>query len=303
MTNPAEREELLNMPYLKCTSCGKVIGHLRRPYLELSQGGMTPTTIFNRLGMTRYCCRQNVTNPARIAPGLLYNNPRQGGKVRIVDEETAELLGQLSLHGETQRPVSISPLAQLTGGMRTGIGPEPADPGSNRLVASLPAPTPTTRPQVISTATLPGMSVARTDQQPADAIEPAEPTEAVITARHLPPDFEARIGASQLRNSMTAGFSIPGVPTSSSRSLTASQLRASTTSEQLTTSASETAPSGDIEHVGLLAQGINVPVIGRVAPATTVSAMAAATYLPRTITIPDPNAPGKTKIIRQFAGI
>ena len=43
---------------IRCFTCGKVIGHLWKPYKELLKQGKKPEEAFEELGIKRYCCRR-----------------------------------------------------------------------------------------------------------------------------------------------------------------------------------------------------------------------------------------------------
>jgi len=42
---------------VRCTSCGKPIGHLWEKYKEEIEKGKKPKEIMDKLGLERYCCR------------------------------------------------------------------------------------------------------------------------------------------------------------------------------------------------------------------------------------------------------
>lgn len=104
--SPAEMEEFLKLPFVRCFTCGKVLGYMRRKYKSLTDGGILPPQAFEQLGLTRQCCKMNLANPAQIAPGLLYNNPRQEKSIKFASTDAARLLGDLSVSNESGATIS-----------------------------------------------------------------------------------------------------------------------------------------------------------------------------------------------------
>lgn len=43
---------------VRCTTCGKVIGHLWKKYNERMEKGEDGKRVLDSLGLARYCCRQ-----------------------------------------------------------------------------------------------------------------------------------------------------------------------------------------------------------------------------------------------------
>ncbi len=42
---------------VRCTSCGKPIGHLYEEYIERTSKGESSKKVLDELGLKRYCCR------------------------------------------------------------------------------------------------------------------------------------------------------------------------------------------------------------------------------------------------------
>lgn len=42
---------------VRCTSCGKPIGHLYEEYIERTSKGESAKKVLDELGLKRYCCR------------------------------------------------------------------------------------------------------------------------------------------------------------------------------------------------------------------------------------------------------
>ena len=42
---------------IRCTSCGKPVGHLYEEYLERTKKGEEAKKVLTELGLERYCCR------------------------------------------------------------------------------------------------------------------------------------------------------------------------------------------------------------------------------------------------------
>jgi DNA-directed RNA polymerase subunit N (RpoN/RPB10) len=66
-TDPSFYSATTNIPHIRCYSCNKVIGHLDEPYNEMLSGGMNPEDIFEKLGVSRVCCRLRIANPPVVA--------------------------------------------------------------------------------------------------------------------------------------------------------------------------------------------------------------------------------------------
>jgi len=45
---------------VRCTTCGKVLGHLYADYKKRIDSGENPGKVLDELGLKRYCCRQTV---------------------------------------------------------------------------------------------------------------------------------------------------------------------------------------------------------------------------------------------------
>lgn len=58
------------LPYVRCISCNKVIGHLLSMFIEHVQRGKTPKEAMDLLGLKRECCRINT-----LCPIILPSNP------------------------------------------------------------------------------------------------------------------------------------------------------------------------------------------------------------------------------------
>ncbi len=43
---------------VRCFTCGKVIGHLWKPYTKMLEEGKSPKEALDELGVERYCCRR-----------------------------------------------------------------------------------------------------------------------------------------------------------------------------------------------------------------------------------------------------
>jgi DNA-directed RNA polymerase subunit N len=43
---------------VRCFTCGKVIGHLWKTYIERVRAGEDPGEVLDELGVKRYCCRR-----------------------------------------------------------------------------------------------------------------------------------------------------------------------------------------------------------------------------------------------------
>lgn len=68
-------EIMIDLPNIRCVTCGKVIGHLHDKMVQLRTKNYTNEEIFEELGLGRPCCRV----------ALIY--PPKYSMVGIVDEE------------------------------------------------------------------------------------------------------------------------------------------------------------------------------------------------------------------------
>jgi DNA-directed RNA polymerase subunit N (RpoN/RPB10) len=66
-TDPSFYSATTNIPHIRCYSCNTVIGHLDEPYNKMLSGGMSPKDIFEKLGVSRVCCRLRIANPPVVA--------------------------------------------------------------------------------------------------------------------------------------------------------------------------------------------------------------------------------------------
>ncbi len=58
---------MIDLPYIRCVTCGKVIGHLHSRVEDLRTKNYTNEEIFEELGLSRPCCRNSVMNPPKYS--------------------------------------------------------------------------------------------------------------------------------------------------------------------------------------------------------------------------------------------
>ena len=180
MTSPNEIEEALNLSFVRCMTCNNIIGHMRETYVSMIASGTKPFNAFKALGLSRYCCTMNLANPSKIAPGYLYNNPREKGSIIFANKSAAMLTGELSVSTSAESPlVTVRP--EFVSGTEITIS-QPF-----RLAELLP-PTETVEIQEIergrhsSTATLSGLSIGKER-------EPRPTVQARITSENFSPEM------------------------------------------------------------------------------------------------------------------
>lgn len=290
MTTPQDMEEMLKLPFVKCLSCGKVIGQLRETYKSLTDGGTKPSQAFEQLGLTRQCCKMNLANPSQIAPGLVYHNPRQQGTVQFASQDAARLLGQLSLGGESQKTLSVRRLPTLTGATEVKISPSVAPP---KLLGQPVLAKPTVEVVRIgpgrhsSTAVPPGVSIAETTQQPPEALVKTEEVFGgeEITEEHFSQETLQKFRQQSLGPvggiSPLTRIGLGGTPIPTVVPVTQPALFVQT----------EAAP---------VTQMPTLPVVRRVRSGETTTENL---FLPMTITSPSISSPGEMTIVRQFSGV
>jgi DNA-directed RNA polymerase subunit N (RpoN/RPB10) len=91
--DPKERDEFLNFVNPECHTCGTVIGHLYEVYKHRLENGERPEDIFKSFKLS-YCCSASLAHPARIAAGLIYNNPKTRDKVEFATKSAERLLAE-----------------------------------------------------------------------------------------------------------------------------------------------------------------------------------------------------------------
>ena len=180
MTSPNEIEEALNLSFVRCMTCNNIIGHMRETYVSMIASGTKPFNAFKALGLSRYCCTMNLANPSKIAPGYLYNNPREKGSIIFANKNAAMLTGELSVSTSAESPlVTVRP--EFVSGTEITIS-QPF-----RLAELLP-PTETVEIQEIergrhsSTATLSGLSIGKER-------EPRPTVQGRITSENFSPEM------------------------------------------------------------------------------------------------------------------
>ena len=47
---------------IRCFSCGKLIAHVYKPYLEFLEKGEPSEKAFKELGIERFCCKRMIVN-------------------------------------------------------------------------------------------------------------------------------------------------------------------------------------------------------------------------------------------------
>ncbi|MHA1491152.1 MAG: DNA-directed RNA polymerase subunit N [Promethearchaeota archaeon] len=47
---------------IRCFSCGKLIAHVYKPYLELIEKGESSEDAFEQLGIRRFCCKRMIVS-------------------------------------------------------------------------------------------------------------------------------------------------------------------------------------------------------------------------------------------------
>jgi DNA-directed RNA polymerase subunit N (RpoN/RPB10) len=60
-------EIMIDLPNIRCVTCGKVIGHLHEQLVELRTKSYTNEEIFEELDLKRPCCRNSMINPPKYS--------------------------------------------------------------------------------------------------------------------------------------------------------------------------------------------------------------------------------------------
>ncbi|MFX0037185.1 MAG: RpoN/RPB10 RNA polymerase subunit family protein [Candidatus Hermodarchaeota archaeon] len=47
---------------IRCFSCGKLIAHVYKPYLEMLEKGESSEKAFKELGIERFCCKRMIVD-------------------------------------------------------------------------------------------------------------------------------------------------------------------------------------------------------------------------------------------------
>jgi len=56
---------------IRCFSCGKLIAHIYKPYLELIEKGEPAEHAFKKLGIERFCCQRMIVSHVDLIDDLL----------------------------------------------------------------------------------------------------------------------------------------------------------------------------------------------------------------------------------------
>jgi len=57
--------ETFDLPHVRCIECNKPIAGLHKQYVKLSQQGMEPIDIYEKLNIKRNCCRMHITHTSK----------------------------------------------------------------------------------------------------------------------------------------------------------------------------------------------------------------------------------------------
>jgi hypothetical protein len=240
--------------------------------------GLKAPVVYDKLGLTRYCCKYNLENPSQLPPGLIYHNPRHQ-PTKFASQKAAGLLGQYS--------VSVTPYSGSSQSSRVEI----AAPVSLSI-------RPINPPQFQTTEikeTDPGKS--QSGLLPVGVTIGSEPApEAItgtgfeITADYLPSELNDKIkksleGTRTSRAGIRRGGTRIGV--ADSGIIPGTIIRDQSSTAPL--------PIQPISQLDILSAP---PVIRQVNPSETRHL-----FLPVTITRPSLTKPGEMVTVRQFSGI
>ena len=56
---------------IRCFSCGRLIAHDYKPYLEMLERGEKAETAFKELGINRFCCKRMIVSHIDLIDELL----------------------------------------------------------------------------------------------------------------------------------------------------------------------------------------------------------------------------------------
>jgi DNA-directed RNA polymerase subunit N (RpoN/RPB10) len=60
-------EIMIDLPNIRCVTCGKVIGHLDGKFRALRENNYSNEEIFEELGLSRPCCRNSMIYPPKYS--------------------------------------------------------------------------------------------------------------------------------------------------------------------------------------------------------------------------------------------
>ena len=56
---------------IRCFSCGRLVAHIYKPYLELIEKGESTEDAFKELGIERFCCKRMIVSHVDLIDELL----------------------------------------------------------------------------------------------------------------------------------------------------------------------------------------------------------------------------------------
>ncbi|MBA7480926.1 hypothetical protein ES708_16833 [subsurface metagenome] len=56
---------------IRCFSCGRLIAHIYKPYLELIEKGESAEDAFKELGIERFCCKRMIVSHVDLIDEML----------------------------------------------------------------------------------------------------------------------------------------------------------------------------------------------------------------------------------------
>ncbi|MHA1498704.1 MAG: DNA-directed RNA polymerase subunit N [Promethearchaeota archaeon] len=56
---------------IRCFSCGKLIAHVYKPYMEALEKGESSENAFKELGIKRFCCKRMIVSHVDLIDDLL----------------------------------------------------------------------------------------------------------------------------------------------------------------------------------------------------------------------------------------
>jgi DNA-directed RNA polymerase subunit N (RpoN/RPB10) len=106
-------EIVIDLPNIRCTTCGKVIGHLHGRLCLLREKNYSNEEIFEELGLARPCCRNSMIYPPKYSIVSSIEENKQAERkdaskeeeVSIGTEKSIALKGRLNkIKEQTKKP-------------------------------------------------------------------------------------------------------------------------------------------------------------------------------------------------------
>lgn len=82
-------EIMIDLPNIRCVTCGKVIGHLHDRMIQLRTKNYSNQEIFDELGLSRPCCRNSIIHPPKYSMVGIVDDEKGHPLNKNVEEKTS----------------------------------------------------------------------------------------------------------------------------------------------------------------------------------------------------------------------